>query len=292
MTQQIVIFGEVVFDRFRNGTDILGGAPFNVAWHLQAFGVAPLLVSRVGTDDLGKRVQQAMADWGMDRSGLQIDETLPTGVVDVDLIGNEPHYTIVHPSAYDAIAASALPAISPDSLFYHGTLALRDPRSASTLQALRDQASASVFIDVNLRQPWWHAANTLYLLAVGKWVKLNEDELKQLVPASGTLDDRIHHLMAKISLEAVILTQGERGAVIITRSGERWQITPPPAASVVDTVGAGDGFSSVILLGLMRGWPWLTALQRAQEFASAIVGLQGATTLDKSFYESFITVWN
>ncbi len=36
-----VIFGEVLFDCFSDGNSVLGGAPFNVAWHLQAFGLSP-----------------------------------------------------------------------------------------------------------------------------------------------------------------------------------------------------------------------------------------------------------
>lgn len=42
------IIGEVLFDRFPDGTQVLGGAPFNVAWHLQGFGAKPLFVSCVG----------------------------------------------------------------------------------------------------------------------------------------------------------------------------------------------------------------------------------------------------
>ena len=51
-----VIFGEVLFDHFPDGARVLGGAPFNVAWHLQAFGSAPLFVSRVGNDPAGREV--------------------------------------------------------------------------------------------------------------------------------------------------------------------------------------------------------------------------------------------
>ena len=47
-TQRPVIFGEVLFDRFPDGSVVLGGAPFNVAWHLQAFGRAPLFISTGG----------------------------------------------------------------------------------------------------------------------------------------------------------------------------------------------------------------------------------------------------
>jgi fructokinase len=58
-----VIFGEVLFDCFPDGSQVLGGAPFNVAWHLQAFGAAPLLISRIGEDTLGQSIATAMQKW-------------------------------------------------------------------------------------------------------------------------------------------------------------------------------------------------------------------------------------
>ena len=38
-----VILGEVLFDHFPDDTRVMGGAPFNVAWHLCGFGADPLL---------------------------------------------------------------------------------------------------------------------------------------------------------------------------------------------------------------------------------------------------------
>jgi sugar/nucleoside kinase (ribokinase family) len=56
------IFGEVLFDHFPDGKRVLGGAPFNVAWHLQAFGEAPRFISRVGDDAEGDEIRTAMRD--------------------------------------------------------------------------------------------------------------------------------------------------------------------------------------------------------------------------------------
>ena len=53
--QHPCIFGEVLYDHFPDGQRVLGGAPFNVAWHLQAFGQAPRFVSRVGHDAEGRQ---------------------------------------------------------------------------------------------------------------------------------------------------------------------------------------------------------------------------------------------
>ena len=60
----VYIFGEVLFDHFPDGNRVLGGAPFNVAWHLQAFGQSPRLVSRIGRDPEGRQVREAMRSLG------------------------------------------------------------------------------------------------------------------------------------------------------------------------------------------------------------------------------------
>ena len=67
---QPVIFGEVLFDEFEDGAAVLGGAPFNVAWHLQGFGLAPIFISRIGSDAHGNQVMHAMEQWGMDFSAV------------------------------------------------------------------------------------------------------------------------------------------------------------------------------------------------------------------------------
>ncbi|MDX1571268.1 MAG: PfkB family carbohydrate kinase, partial [Xanthomonadales bacterium] len=72
----IGVFGEVLFDHFPDGTRVLGGAPFNVAWHLQALGAEPQLISRVGSDPEGDAVRAAMAEWGMDTATLETDPEL------------------------------------------------------------------------------------------------------------------------------------------------------------------------------------------------------------------------
>jgi len=98
-----VIFGEVLFDYFLDdGNMVLGGAPFNVAWNLQAMGLAPHLVSRVGDDALGGRIFRAMETWGMDLSGVQGDDSFPTGEVRVSVKDGEPRFEITADRAYDS----------------------------------------------------------------------------------------------------------------------------------------------------------------------------------------------
>ena len=149
---RLCIFGEVLFDRFPDGKQVLGGAPFNVAWHLQAFGRAPYFVSRIGADPEGDSVRESMRNWGMDLAGLQTDDTHPTGRVDVRITAGEPSYDIVHPCAYDAIAP---PGDVPGGLLYHGSLALRDARSRAGFAAVSsDSGGAGRVVASVVRDRW------------------------------------------------------------------------------------------------------------------------------------------
>ena len=283
--RRLCVFGEVLFDHFPDGSRVLGGAPFNVAWHLQAFGQAPHFISRVGDDDEGAQIRQAMRDWGVDLGGVQIDEKLPTGRVAVTFEDGEPHYDIVHPCAYDAIEPDA---IDGWQLLYHGSLAVRSATSRATLDRLIDTRNGRLFLDFNLRRPWWDTSTLQGLLRNADWVKLNADELRQL---SGSTDTDPEAFLRRHDLHGLLLTHGKEGAEAITADGERHRVAPQATDDVIDTVGAGDAFASVFILGLVEDWPLPTTLQRAQAFASRIVGTRGATVSDPAFYRPLIDDW-
>lgn len=76
-----------------------------------------------------------------------------------------------------------------------------------------------------------------------------------------------------------------------TREGKSGTVRPGGGNAVVDTVGAGDAFSSVLILGLIRQWPSALILQRAQAFASRIVANRGALMTDISSYQPFVDDW-
>jgi len=274
-----------LFDHFSDGRRVLGGAPFNVAWHLQAFGERPFFVSRVGDDAEAASIRLSMQDWGMDTTGLQTDVRRPTGRVEVRMDNGEPSYDIVHPAAWDAIEPPAeTPAIS---LLYHGSLALRDPTSQQACDVLRARHPPLVFIDVNLRPPWYHTDRLLNGLAGAHWIKLNRDELDQVLPGRNAVRSRAGDLLRRCSLSGLVLTDGAQGAVLVTATGQWYEARPRRDVVVVDTVGAGDALTAIIILGLLRGWPPQQTLDRAQDFASAIVTRRGAIVRDPAFYQPF-----
>lgn len=286
-----IIFGEVLFDQFPDGSVVLGGAPFNVAWHLQAFGAQPLMISRIGNDPLGREIRDTMLIWGMDNSGMQLDSLHPTGTVAVSFDSGEPRFDIVEQRAYDFIDANILPQIPDNSIIYHGSLALRNETSHMALQKLKQVTGAPSFVDINLRAPWWTEAIVEQAMQEASWLKLNDHELDMIMPDKTSLESRIKFLIQKLTIEYLVLTQGNEGAVVVDRSGKTIHAKPEENMNVVDTVGAGDAFSSVVLLGQIKNWPLPETLQRAQLFASAIVGIRGAVEKSREFYEPFIRLW-
>jgi fructokinase len=286
-----LIFGEVLFDRFPDGSEVLGGAPFNTAWHLQGFGASPVFVSRIGDDAAGRRVKQAMLDWGMDTSALQTDPIHDTGAVEISLVDGEPHYRIQPDQAYGHIEASGLDGLRPPALIYHGSLALWRRESRHALDVLARRFEAPIFLDVNLRAPWWAMRDVSAWMERASWVKLNLDELGQLESGADEPVERASAMCERLNLLGVVVTLGSDGAFLVDRSGRPVSVAPAGTVDVVDTVGAGDAFASVLMLGLLERWGPAVALARAQEFAAAIVGVRGATVASRGFYQSFVDRW-
>jgi len=293
-----VIVGEVLFDIFPDGTKVLGGAPLNVAWHLHALGLEPLLLSRIGDDELGGAVLDSLDSWGMDCSGLQIDPDAPTGRVAVELDGGSPTFDIVADQAYDRLdgdaASNALVGCRP-ALLYHGSLIARDNPADRALRSLRGKTGAPIFVDVNLRDPWWSVKTVRSLIRGARWVKLNDSELEQLTGREPVAEAAGSELAAaelarRHGIDELVVTRGDQGAFVWI--GDRSVAGRPPGEiEVIDTVGAGDAFSAVWITGLLRGWDTTTTLTRALDFAALICGVRGATTEDRRIYDHCRNVW-
>ena len=290
-SQTIAIFGEVLFDQFPDGKVLLGGAPFNVAWHLTALGVNPCFISRVGNDDLGNSICEAMKYWGIATSQLQIDNQHPTGTVAVSIHQGEPEYTILDQQAYDFINTKQLNHNPNYAIIYHGALAMRHATTTEALNNLIACSNCKVFIDVNLRAPWWHQKAVDRLLRKTNWLKLNQQELEQLSAKNGTIETIMQWFMTRYRLELLIVTLGSQGAIALNNQNEWVKVAPRRKLNIVDTVGASDAFAAIILLGLQKNWSLEETMTRAQDFASASITQQGAITKDTFFYQQFISNW-
>lgn len=303
-----VVFGEALVDDFGD-LQVVGGAPFNVARNLAGFGMAPLMVTRIGDDAIGAQLRSEFQRFGMSEAGLQEGAGEATGRVQVERTGDGSHrFHILPDQAYDKVQPgpmlAALSAWSAPATVYFGTLAQRTAQGRAALQALLQACKAPRYLDLNLRDGQATEATVFDSLCQADTLKVNEEELVQLFDwyahiSPGTadmdsLDVRLAcaELITKFSLESIIVTLGPRGAVHYSAGGDVTASGPSEVPRMVDTVGAGDAFSAVYLYGSAQGWPLALTMARANAFAGAICGIAGAVPQDTAFYQPWIARWH
>jgi fructokinase len=293
-----LVFGETLFDHFPDETRALGGAPFNVAWHLQGFKAAPLLITRIGRDPEGREIQARMGKWGMNSQGVQLHPDRPTGKVTVSFEGGDARFRIEPGQAYDQIESGELPPsefLVQADLLYHGTLAMRESGSREALAHLRDTVEAPVLVDLNLRDPWWTPDTVEWALGSAHWAKMNGQEATTLAGVAHHSDGAVEEAAEKIrdrhGIRRLIITLGARGALGL-HSGGTVRQEGTEVEDLVDTVGAGDAFSAVVAVGIHFSWPMDTILRRAAAFAADICRIRGATVRDPGLYDKHRRSWN
>ena len=172
---EIICFGETLWDVFPDSQKP-GGAPLNVAVHLQRFGYTPVLISRIGKDKLGKELLDFMKSQGISADFIQEDNKQPTGVVNVEIAeSGDASYDIVFPSAWDFIQNPENLNLN-EYLLVFGSLASRNSPSKNALLKLLDKAKLALF-DVNFRAPHYSRELIEELLEISDIIKLNEDEI-------------------------------------------------------------------------------------------------------------------
>jgi fructokinase len=306
-----VVFGEALVDEFPTG-QVVGGAPFNVARHLAAFMAPPLMITRIGDDRNGLAVRAEFERFVMTETGLQVDPMEETGRVVVERDAQGHHFTILPRQAYDFIdphaAVASLSCLAGANahagILYFGTLAQREERSRQALEALFEASPARRFLDLNLRPGQADEAIVTRSLLAADIVKVNEEELQalfqwyfQIGPNDAPLaTEEVHAacraLLDRFALDALIVTLGHRGSVYFGADGSLIANRDNPAPPfVIDTVGAGDAFAAIFLLGRLRGWPLESTLARANEFAGAICAVTGPVPGDINFYDKWAARW-
>lgn len=254
--KKVVCFGEILWDMLPTGKKP-GGAPMNVAYHLNRLGINSTIVSRVGNDSEGIGLKGFLDDIGISTALVQTDNQFQTSKV-LATIGhdNEVNYDIVAPVAWDFIQYEdrfEMLLQEADVLVY-GSLVARNETSRNTLSKLLEKAKYRLF-DVNLRAPHYMPATIDQLLKKADAIKLNIHELAEV---SGWLGNRsgneytgIGLLQDHYDLKEIIVTKGAQGASYYTPSARHDY--PAVPVKVKDTVGSGDSFLAAFLAQKLRG---------------------------------------
>lgn len=279
MQPSVVSFGEVLWDVFPNATRI-GGAPLNVAYHLHKHGLDCTMISRIGNDHLGQELLAQLEKWQMPTTGIQPDNTQPTGTVKATFDAQgEPHYEIIQPVAWDFIEWNNAyePLLRSAGAFVFGSLGSRNKVTRDTLFQALEIARVKVF-DINLRTPFYTFDLIKDLLHKANVVKVNIAELKQLMTwmdkSYVAEADGIHLLQDTFHIPQVLLTKGSQGSVYYERSYH--QVFSIAQVKVKDTVGSGDAFLAGFLKGQLLQQGPLKAMLEAAWLSGFITSKEGA----------------
>jgi len=290
----ILVIGEILIDEFP-GYKRAGGAPFNFAFHLKRLGLPVRLITRIGSDANGQRLQRMLDRYGFELTDIQIDPHHKTGVVKVAIDNaGVPTFQILPDVAYDYLQLEHFPAnpiFQELSLIYFGSLIQRSSSGFKQVGRLlgRRHPGMKCFCDINLRIPHYSRSTILQSLTYADILKLNDQELDEIryifdnPASSGTFAE---YLMSFFNIEMLAITRGAKGSTLITEK-RTMDIPPAPPGDVIDTVGAGDGYAAVLALGTILGLPLETITVAATDFATEICQLPGAVPEGAGFYDSW-----
>lgn len=279
MQNSILCIGEILWDRLPEG-DFLGGAPFNVAYHLKKFEGEVAFISRIGEDALGKLTLERVEALGLSTAYIQQDKDLPTGVVDVTFTeGGVPHYTIREPAAWDAIDLDEQTSrlIRTSQAIVFGTLAQRNSVTAQTISSIHASSALKV-LDLNLRAPYDQLETVRESLEIADFLKVNDEEFQRLQEWFGlpeSMSEAAGLLSEKFNLNVICVTCGGEGAFLF-HDGE-WIKSGGVKIRATDTIGAGDAFLAVLLTGFLKQFPMQKLLDRANRFGAYIATQKGGT---------------
>lgn len=273
-----VCFGEILWDFLPDGTKQPGGAPMNVAYHLNQLSIPTAMISRIGDDELGQELFDYFTSKKVPGDFIQKDNANETSRVLAKVDGNHVTYDIVKPVAWDFIAYNMAleKLVSGARYFIFGSLGARDETSRRTLFELLEIAPFKI-LDINLRAPHYEKQTLDYLLQHADILKLNNDELQLLsgwYGLGGSEKEIISGLQDKFHLNTILTTRGDKGAIVL-EDGMFYE-HPGYVVRVADTIGSGDSFLAAFLSKYIEGGLLNDALSFACGMGAFIATKHGA----------------
>lgn len=246
----------------RQWTPCLGGAPANVTVGVARLGGHSALVGVTGADEFGYFLREHLADEGVDVRFLRHTDEGKTGLGFVSLTHHgERSFTFYRTRAAETFLDArdtepALPLLRRATIVHVGTNSLVRPRArVAVLDAVRSAYDADRITssDPNLRLHLWKDPSVLRrllerLLPRLAVVKLSEEEI-EFVTGEREVDAALE-VLARRGVVLAVVTCGPKGAALRFRGTTRR--VPAPKVKVVDTTGAGDGFTSGLLTELSQ----------------------------------------
>ena len=251
----------------------LGGSATNVAVAAARHGRKSAVITRTGDDPFGAYVHAALRELAVDDVFVSPVPGLPTPVTFCEIFppDNFPIWFYRYPKAPDLeIRATELDldACREAKVFWVTVTGLSDQPSRDAHYAAwtaRGRRPLTV-LDLDYRPMFWAsreaareqvaAALPMVTVAVG-----NLDEAQTAVGETEPMA-AARALLAS-GVELAVIKQGPAGVLGLTV--DEAVTVPPVPVTVLNGIGAGDGFGGALCHGLLAGWP----LEKVLRFANA-----------------------
>lgn len=258
-TPAVVVAGEALVDLVPRGDALwpsAAGSPVNVAVGLGRLEVPTAFAGTVSTDGFGDLIATRLNDAGVALDLLNPVEAPTTlAVVHLDAEGRATYGFYLEGTSAGVLRTDMLPSL-PDGAALHVSFGAIGPSHEPVGDALcrllrREAGQRVVSLDPNVRtSAIGDLGTTLARLEdavdASDVVKISDEDLALLHP--GTDPEVVAARWADGGPGLVVVTRGPDGAVAFAGS-ERLEVAGRRVA-VVDTVGAGDAFTSGLLASL------------------------------------------
>ena len=258
----------------------LGGSPTNVAVAAARHGRSAAVITRTGSDPLGRFIRQELARLNVSPQYATAIEGMKTPIVLCEIFppDNFPLYFYRDPIAPDLmIEASELDtqAITEAQILWMTATGLtREPSKSAHMRALEiRQRATHTIMDLDYRAELWDspeeatasvgAALEGCTIAIG-----NKEECE--VAVGETDPDRAADALLERGMEIAVVKQGPKGVMAKTAS-ERVEVAPLQI-DVVNGLGAGDSFGGAFCHGLLAGWDLQKTLAFANTAGAIVAG--------------------
>ena len=277
--EAMIEFNQARADDPRTWLQGFGGDTSNMAIAAARLGARSGYVTRVGSDEFGRRLVELWSRERVATDGVAVDDAAPTGVyfVSHDVSGHAFSYLRAG-SAASRMTPAALPiaVIRATRVLHLSGISQAISGSAcdacfAAIDAARG-AGASISYDTNLRLKLWPLARARAIvfetLRMTDWALPSLDDATHLF---GTDDPaRIVDACHQRGAPSVVLKLGRDGC--LASDGQRRQHLPGERVDALDATGAGDCFDGAFIARIVAGDDVFTAAR----FANAAAAL--ATT--------------
>jgi len=265
------------------------GAELNVAVGLSRLGFKVGYLSRLGQDSLGRHLRAFMEAEGLDLRHLRVNEDDPTGFMLKQMAegGVDPQVEYFRRgSAASRMSTLDMPEDGDDFgrarvLHLTGISPGLSAGCRELVLAMARQARADgrlVCFDPNLRPRLWRSpaemvATINALASQADVVMPGMAEGRLLTGRQDAAEIAAYYL--ERGAAHVVVKLGPEGAYAASADGRADTVPGCPVRTVVDTVGAGDGFAVGVISALLDGLPLHQAAARGNAIGARVVQFRG-----------------